>query len=435
MRSFVRPIRPRGPAAVLPPRARTRAALLSEVLGRRAVPDRGGDSTVTSVEHGDAGRSAELPRYNAVRVFGALDIGGAELRTIDLLPRLTAAGAVVHFVTLSGRAGVLAPVVERLGAEVHPLPLDIRFPLRFLRLLKRLRPHVVHSDVATFSGALLLLAAVAGVPVRIAHFRSDGDGHDDTVRRRAQRWIMRRLIDAFATDVVGVSPGSLTNGYQPSWESDPRFRVIPNGLDLERLARRTDFDLRAAIGAAPGDIVCLHVGRPSPEKRRWMIPQVVAALEVLGVAGRGVLVGARDDHDDTRVLREAEAQGVGDRLHLLGARDDVGRLMRQADVVVLPSDREGLPGVVLEALAVGADVVASDLPGVRFIAQHLPGVTIVGRDAPPAEWAEAIRGAAIRRTGERDQEAAMRAFQASVFSLESAAAAHISMYRRRRCAA
>ncbi|MFY1669998.1 glycosyltransferase family 4 protein [Plantactinospora sp. WMMB334] len=376
-----------------------------------------------------AGTAGEPARYHVVRVFGSLDVGGAERRTVELLPLLAEAGAVLHFVTLSGRAGVLGPVVERMGATVHPLPLDLRFPLRFLRLLRRLEVRVVHSDVSTFSGALVLLAALAGVPVRIAHFRSDGDGRPSTLRRRTQRWVMRKLIDIFATDVVGVSPGALRHAYRPSWESDPRCRVIPNGLDLGRLARRGDLDLRASVGAAPGEIVCLHVGRPAPEKRRWIVPQVVAALAASGRPSRAALVGARDADDEARVLREAEAGGVVDRVHLLGAREDVGDLMRQADVVVLPSEREGLPGVVLEALAVGTAVVAADLPGVRFIARHLPGVTVVGRDAPPAEWAEAI-GRAVRPCRERDPEAAVRAFRASVFTLEAAASAHVAMYRR-----
>ncbi|MFY1691537.1 glycosyltransferase family 4 protein [Plantactinospora sp. WMMB782] len=371
----------------------------------------------------------EPVRCHVVRVFGSLDVGGAERRTVELLPLLSEAGVVLHFVTLSGRAGVLAPTVERMGATVHPLPLDLRFPIRFLRLLRRLEAQVVHSDVSTFSGVLVSLAALAGVRVRIAHFRSDGDGRPSTPRRRVQRWVMRRLISIFATDVVGVSPGALGNAYRPSWESDPRCRVVPNGIDLGRLARRGDFDLRAELGAAPGEVICLHVGRPAPEKRRWIVPQALAALAATGCPCRAVLVGARDADDEARVLGAAEAGGVAGLVHLLGAREDVGDLMRQADVVVLPSDREGLPGVVLEALAVGTAVVASDLPGVRFIARQLPGVTVVARDAPPSAWAEAIQRA-LHPARQRDPEAAVRALRASVFTLEAAASAHLAMYRR-----
>ncbi|MEV4756638.1 glycosyltransferase family 4 protein [Micromonospora sp. NPDC049559] len=389
------------------------------------------EAPVDGEESPQTAPSSSVHPYGVVRVFGALDVGGAELRTIELLPRLIAAGAEIHFVTLTGRAGVLAPQVERLGARVHPLRLSLAFPPRFLRLLRRLRPRVVHSDVATFSGFILLLAWAARVPVRIAHFRSDADGHGNGPRRRAQRWVMRRLVRLCATDILGVAPGALSHCYLPSWRTDPRCRVIPNGLDLDRLHRDHGFDLRTAVGAAPDEIICMHVGRAAPEKRRWLVPAIVAGLQARGLPARAVLVGGHDPDDDARVSREAEAYGVGDRLHLLGARDDVGSLMRQADVLLLPSQREGLPGVVLEALAVGTAVAASDLPGVRFIAGQLPGVTVLAQDASAADWAEAIDAAGVRPGGDRDRESAAAAFRSSPFSLDAAAAAHLAIYQQR----
>ncbi|WP_176308552.1 glycosyltransferase [Micromonospora sp. NBS 11-29] len=368
-------------------------------------------------------------RYRVVQILGVLDVGGLEMRTIEMLPHLRAAGAEIHFVTLTGRPGILAPTAERLGAQVHPLALGVRLPLRLVRLLVRLRPRVVHSHVATFSGVLLLLAWLARVPIRIAHFRSDGDEHGNTLRRRVQRWSLRRLIGLCATDIVGVAPGALTSGYRFDWTSDPRCRVVPNGLDVGRLDRSSGFDLRDVIGAAKNELVCVHVGRPSPAKRRWMVPRIVAALGASGVPCHGVLVGARQEEDEERVLAEARAHGVESRLHLLGARDDIGTLMRQADLVLLPSDREGLPGVVLEALAVGTPVVGSDLPGVRFIAERLPGVSLVPRDATPTAWAGAICPLVSPARGERDRADARDAFQASVFSLRSAVDAHLRLYQ------
>lgn len=366
-----------------------------------------------------------------LRVLGALDVGGAEQRSVDLAPRLVAAGVIPHFVTVSGRAGTLAPTVERLGAFVHPLPIDLRFPLRFLRLVGRIRPRVVHSDLATFSGVPLFLSALAGVPVRIAHFRSDSDGQPDTLRRRIQRTLMRKLISVSATDIVGVAPGALTHGYHPSWQSDPRCRVVANGVDTDRLRRSSDFDLRAAVGAAAGELLCLCVGRADSDKRRPMLPAIVAALQGRGITCRAVLVGPRDHHDDAEVLRAARTHDVADRVHLLGRRDDVGTLLRQADVLIHPSRREGLPGVVLEALAVGTPVVSSDLPGIRFIREHLANVTTLALDAPPQAWAEAVQRLGLAPGQARDTEAAIHRFSLSTFSLAAAADRHLTMYTHR----
>ncbi|HYN93539.1 MAG TPA: glycosyltransferase, partial [Pilimelia sp.] len=237
-------------------------------------------------------------RPRVVRVLGSLDVGGCELRTLELMPQLLSAGVELHIVALSGRVGTLAPRARLLGAHVHPMPLGFDFPVRFVRLLRRLRATVVHSDVATFSGAIVALAALAGVPARIAHFRSDGDGRPDSPRRRLQRWLMRGLIVCFATDVLAVSPGALRHGYARDSVPGPRCRVVPNGLDLERLRAPAATDLRARVGAGPDEVLLLHVGRPAREKRRALLPAVVAALGAAGVPAHAVLVGPHGADDD-----------------------------------------------------------------------------------------------------------------------------------------
>ncbi|MFU8851387.1 glycosyltransferase [Micromonospora sp. SL1-18] len=363
--------------------------------------------------------------------MGELNFGGTELRTVDLLPRLAAAGVVVDLVTLSDRIGPgpLASVARRLGGTVHALPLDLRFPARFLRLLRRLRPDAVHTDFGNFSGVLLTLAALAGVPTRVAHFRGD-DNEQRSLRRRVQRVLFRRMLDLFATDVLGVSPSALTCGYSPTWTNDARCRVVLNGLDLDRLLRPSNVDLRATVGAGPGALLCLTVGRASAEKRRWFVPPVIAALRDMGIEAHAVLVGPADAADDARVRQEAVSRGVNRQVHLLGPRADVGGLLRQADIVLAPSILEGLPGSVLEPVAIGTPVVSVDLPGVRFIADHLAGVTLVDRDASAEQWAANIR-TVVTATRADDRGEAVTRFRASAFSLDAAVAEHVTMYRRR----
>ena len=148
---------------------------------------------------------AETPgRLKVVHIFGAMDVGGAELRSLELLREMGPHNYEFHFVTLSGRPGIMASEIESLGGIVRPVKLDWRFPIRFAFFLIRERPLALDSHVATFSGALCFLAALCNVPVRIAHFHSDGDGHTDSLRRRMQRSLMTLLIRAFSTRVVGV---------------------------------------------------------------------------------------------------------------------------------------------------------------------------------------------------------------------------------------
>ena len=80
----------------------------------------------------------------------------------------------------------------------------------------------------------------------------------------------------------------------------------------------------------------------------------------------------------------------------LGVRDDVPQLLKTADVLLLPSIHEGLPGVVLEACASGTPVLASDLPGVREIASRLPLVRYLPLTAADEEWADSGAGTVER---------------------------------------
>jgi glycosyltransferase involved in cell wall biosynthesis len=123
------------------------------------------------------------------------------------------------------------------------------------------------------------------------------------------------------------------------------------------------------------------MGRAAPEKNR-------AAL----IPVHEELVARRDS--SLWIVGPGGSEDLGpidsDRVHLLGERDDVARLMQQADVVLLTSTREGLPGVVLEALSTDIPVVVSDLPGTRELRDSLAGIFLVPLGAPASAWADAI---------------------------------------------
>lgn len=359
-------------------------------------------------------------------VFGAMDVGGAELRTIELMRHLGPEGFEFHFVTLTGREGTLADEIRSLGGVIHPLPLGRRFPAAFVRLLRTERADVLDSHVATFSGAMVFLARTAGVPRRIAHFRSDGDGHPDTIRRLVQRRVMVRLIRYFATDIVGVSPSALTYGYDAGWQKDRRARVVPNGFPPPKTSAARE-KLPALLGCAPSDTVMIHVGRPSPEKNRVQAVRVVRWLHEHGCPAHLALVGGRGP-DTEEITKVAVALGVIGHVHDLGSRSDAVDLISQADALILPSLREGLPGVVIEALSVGTPVVASNLPGVRYIATQLPGIQEVPLNAPLERWGEAALASIILGAAEEQRAHIAAAFASSPFSMGASISAHRRLY-------
>lgn len=365
-------------------------------------------------------------RTHVVHILGALDVGGAELRTLRLLEDLQGQDIHFSFLALSGREGVLAPRARALGADVVPMPINLFFPLRLYTWLRRQRPQVVDSHVATFSGGVLTVARMAGVALRIAHFRSDGDGQRSSLKRRVQRRVMVKLIDFSATDIVGVSPSCLQGNYRFDWERDARAKVIPNGIDSYDDKARS-FNLRAELGISDSDLLLIHVGRPSPAKNRPRAVTLLRHLRTEGIDAHLVFVGGSCEGLEPSETT-SPSQDLLAFIHHLGRRHDAVDLLAQSDVLILPSRREGLPGVVLEALSTGTPVVASDLGGVRFISNRIDGITICDLELPDSAWVGAIVDAAERARSATARSRTVADFSISPFTQETATAAHLNLY-------
>jgi glycosyltransferase involved in cell wall biosynthesis len=249
----------------------------------------------------------------------------------------------------------------------------------------------VHSHVHQFSGVVLGLARLAGVATRIAHIRSAHDGRADTTARHVYRACTRRLVDAHATTVIGVSTSALASFFGAGWAHDPRRRVIYNGVDAKRFAvavdAAADARLRGELGIAAEAPLVLHVGNFTPAKNHGALIDVARALRRLAPDAVFVLVG--EGALRARIAAAVEAAGLAGAFRFAGARDDVPSLLHAADVLVLPSRWEGLPGAVLEALASGVPVVASPIAPVVEIATHAPGIRLAD-PADPARFAAVI---------------------------------------------
>ena len=243
------------------------------------------------------------------------------------------------------------------------------------------------------SGLVLAVAAAAGVPVRIARLQSDGDERPSTAYWQLLRLSLRLLMHAFATDVLGVSHSSLEFASPPA--GDARYRVMPNGVDVERFARARKRERN--FGSPP---VLVHVGRAAPEKNRGFLLEVLAEVRRQCADVSLVFAGPGGTAD----LEAVDHAVLSDRaVRLVGETDEVEHVLADCDVLLLPSYREGLPGVVLEALAAGVPVLAADLPGLLPLQSELDGLTLLPLRAGPGAWAAAALRLARTPLSERDE--------------------------------
>ena len=375
-----------------------------------------------------------LPDLNPIRVlhvFGRMQPGGAETRTLEIMSRMSPAEYCADVCALSGLTGSLDDRVRALGGDVIPIRLNAGFPRRFLSLLRRDPYDVVHSHVLYTSGLVLALAAAARVPMRVAHFRAMHDGHHSTLRRLAQRALMRRLIDRYATDIVACGVGAMDAVWRKGWRSDPRCQIIYNAVDPARFASPGGGDqVRADLRIAAGERVYLHIGNETREKNHGRLLAIFAAILSRDPSSRLVLAGAGTNDPAGATARAAREHHIEHCVHALGVRHDVPRLLAAADALLLPSIAEGLPGVVLEACAAGVPVLASDLPGVREVAARLALVQTLPLTAADAEWAAAAAALPAEAERIRLRQTAADAFRASVFHIERGVELHRALWWR-----
>lgn len=172
---------------------------------------------------------------------------------------------------------------------------------------------------------------------------------DDAVLRR---WLHRHIIRR-ADVVAGVSSEALAQVPGVVGADGPELRLVPNGRD--------DAVYRPGLHSPGRRPRLIYVGQVSPEKRPDLFVEVAASLRAEGLDFDAVLAGGGAVPDS--LARAAEDAAVD----LLGRRDDVPALLAASDVLVLPSDTEGMPGAVIEAGLCGLPVVATAVPGVADV--------------------------------------------------------------------
>jgi glycosyltransferase involved in cell wall biosynthesis len=341
-------------------------------------------------------------------------------------------GYEVHVAT---PPGARAKEVQALGLVHHALVLSRsgRNPLRelgsllaFYRLFRHVKPDLAYlmtvkpilygGIAARLAGVKAIVAAVFGMGFLFT---------DDGLRTRLLRVVVKRLY-RFALGhrnlrVIFQNPTDQTLMIQHGAVARENTVLIKgSGVDLESFS----------VSPEPeGRPVVLMAARLLYDKGVVEYIDAVRELRRQGVDARFLLAGDRDDGNPSSItVRTLDAWRAKGEVEFLGFRKDMPTLLSAANVVVLPSYREGLPRVLEEAAACGRAVVTTDVPGCRdAIEPGLTGLLVPVRNAPAL--ARAIRqlledGALRRRMGASGRQLAERSY-----SVESIVSAHLALYR------
>jgi glycosyltransferase involved in cell wall biosynthesis len=320
-----------------------------------------------------------------------LAVGGTERQVLSLALELDPSRFAVQFGCLN-RVGDLREVIERSGKPLAEYrinrlygPHALRRQLQFARDLRKSRIQVVHTYGFWSNVFGIPPARLAGVPLVVAAVRDTCD--ELTPAQRGVQRLACRLADAIVVNAEAIKHRLTRDGYDAE-----RIVVIPNGVDLSRFRRAPDPGrLRRELGL-PADAPLVAVfARLTPVKGIEYFLEAAASVAARFPAARFLVVGdGRVIEDGVRVPgsyeRDMKAQaarlGLGDRALFTGLRSDVPELLKEVAVSVLPSLHEGLSNSVLESMAAGVPVVATNIGGIpEAVADGVTGLLVPPRDA------------------------------------------------------
>jgi sugar transferase (PEP-CTERM/EpsH1 system associated) len=305
-------------------------------------------------------------------VIYRLDYGGLENGLVNLVNRLPASEFDHAIVCLAGSSDFQRRIT-RAGVEVVSIDKqagkDPAAYVRMWRVLRRLRPHIVHTrNLGTIDMQWVALAA--GVPVRV-HGEHGWTADDPqglapgnlrirkACRPVIQRWVaMSRDIASWLERDVAVPA--------------ERVRQLYNGVDAGIFQPVGPALAEAPWAPAAGTLTIGTVGRLDRVKNQSAL--LAAFHRILDrhpkLRGRLRLIIAGDGPMRRELMEVIERYGIGSDVWLPGARSDVPAVMRTMDVFVLPSLNEGISNTILEAMSTSRPVVAARVGGNSELVEH-----------------------------------------------------------------
>ena len=338
------------------------------------------------------GASGRIP---VLLLIGSLEHGGAQRQLVELARGLDRRRFQPLVASLSPHMPLAAALPPDVRVEVaaRRWRFDPGPVARVARLMRRHRVRVVHAFLFDAEMVARLAAPLARVPVVV------GSERNSNYRRPAlQRWLLRGTR-GLVTAVIANSHAGKSFHVETVGTSPARVRVVHNGVDVERFQPGDRAEARRELGLDPADPVVGMVASFKPQKNHFLLleaarrvlaraPRVTFACagEPLPGGGGGALSAGTGSHQDVtdyhrRVRAAIQEGGLADRVRLLGAVERVERFYAACDLTVLTSDHEGSPNVLLESLACGVPVVATDVGDNAYIVPGAAGALVPRGDA------------------------------------------------------
>jgi glycosyltransferase EpsF len=262
--------------------------------------------------------------------------------------------------------GEFASQFRSIGCEVYHIPLSFNLPAygkKLRRILKLGKYDIIHDHRGILSGASLRAAYIEKVPVRIMYHHTPDDELLRNPVRDIYAAILRKWAFKYATHIWGCSRSVMAGRYGENWEqADPRFSTLYGTVHFQKPSKGARNKIRNEIGLGGEAKIVGFIGRVNQQKN--VIVGIKACIEVLHQCPEAIILWIGEGPFLEEVIKIAQESGFLTRILFHNFRKDITDILQAIDVLFLPSNFEGFPLLVLEALQAGVPLVGSNTPGI-----------------------------------------------------------------------
>lgn len=351
-----------------------------------------------------------MRKIKVLIVAGSMDLGGIENQLMHLLRNADKEKFQIDFTSTMQNAYYRSEI-EALGGNYIVIPAMSHanpFPYcsALYHIMKDGKYDVVHSHELFHSGIVLLVAKLAGVPVRVAHAHNwhdgDGTGKRRSLVRTIYNSVMRQWILRCSTQQLACSTLAGKFLYGDEWIQKSSYHLVFNSVDTAKFL--DCFDREETGEFCDGWCNVLQVGRVTRVKNQLFLTEIAAEMKRRGKKIRILCAGDGDADYLEAIQKEIDKNGLQEYMQMLGLRRDIDTLMRKASAFVLPSQYEGMPLVLIEAQASGLPCVVADTFS-HEVDFGLDRVQWLKLDGNVSAWADAVEKAVVSGRAEKAQVA------------------------------
>ena len=305
-----------------------------------------------------------------VQVMPEFGLAGAEIMCENLTYQLQKLGHEVTVISMYNFHSAITERLEKSGVEVRYMNkksgIDFSQILKMKKLFKEIRPDVVHTH--RYCAQYAIPAAIlAGVKRRVHTVHNIAQKENITMARKLNKFFFKfcSLVPVALSDLIR---NSIVEEY--GFE-DEKIPVIFNGIDLLKCVPKEEYSIT-------GNFKILHIGRFSEQKNH--IGLIKAFHEFYKSHSDSELWLIGDGEKRPEIEQYVNENGMASCVKFLGLQSNVYGFLQEADIFVLPSNYEGIPITLIEAMGTGLPIVATNVGGVSDMLKNGENAIIIKND-------------------------------------------------------